>query len=281
MNKMESEIDTTIQLMCNLYDLDISMYDVSFLKQATDKRRAATQNDTLPAYVKYLSGDSAEARNLFDSLNITYTEFFRNSLSFANLEHWILPDLINGKSENQELRIWSAGCSSGQEAYSIAMQVENILTKNPNSFRYRVIATDISESALSVARKGEYNQDAIQNIRTKDLNNFFEKSGTMYKVSERLKNQVSFSSYDLLDTLTSSPQESIFGNFDIVICSNLLFYYQPEIQQNILKKLINSMAENGYLITGEAEKHVAKLLGSLRMIAPPSAIFQKECRGTQ
>jgi len=276
---MDIEIENTIQVMRCIHGADISMYDVGFLQQVLDKRRAATKNACLPDYVSYLTLNPAESQCLSSSLNITLTEFFRNTLTFANLENWLLPNLINQKTDNNELRIWSAGCSTGQEAYSIGMLVENILAKKTKTIRYRIIATDISEFALTTAQKGEYSQDAIQNIRVKDINNYFDQFGTMYQVKDSLRKQVSFSSYDLLDLYTSSPQESIFGNFDIVFCCNLLFYYQPEIQKRILKKLINTMAEDGYLITGEAEKHVVTSLGGLRMVAPPSAIFQKSLRG--
>ncbi|NCB74522.1 MAG: hypothetical protein EOM51_07255 [Clostridia bacterium] len=84
---------------------------------------------------------------------------------------------------------------------------------------------------------------------------------------------ISFSTYDLLDKSTSSPQESIFGNFDLVICSNLLFYYQEKYQRFILKKLINSLDESGYLVTGEAERHSVTKIGGLLMVSPPSHIF--------
>jgi len=273
---MKNELMDTVQVMDSTYGIDISKYDDTFLKQAIKKRCAATEAKTLSEYNQYLSGNVAEVQILFVSLNITYTEFFRNTLTFAHLEQWILPELIERKSKMNELRIWSAGCSTGQEAYSIAMLIENLCAKKTKAFRYRIIATDISESALTVARRGEYNKEAIQNIRVRDVNSNFEKAGETYKVCERVRKHVSFSIYDLLDNLCSYPQESIFGNFDLVICSNLLFYYQPEYQHRILKKLINSMAGNGYLISGEAERHVITKVGGLRTVVPPSPIFQRK-----
>jgi len=262
--------------MDSIYGRDISKYDDTFFRQAIEKRCTVTRADKIADYITCLSGNISEAHNLLGSLNITYTEFFRNSLTFAHLEQWILPDLIKRKSKTNEIRIWSAGCSSGQEAYSLAMLFENICAKNPKPFRYRIIATDISESALTTAKKGEYSQEAIQNIRVKDLNNYFEKSGEMYKVCEQVKKHISFSIYDLLDKQYSYPQESIFGNFDLVLCSNVLFYYRPEYQHLILKKLINSMAECGYLMTGEAERLTVTKVGGLRLAAPPSPIFRKK-----
>ena len=173
------------------------------------------------------------------------------------------------------LRVWSAGCSTGQEAYSIAMMLENELEKGRKAFRYRIIATDISESALELANKGVYREEAIQNIRARDINRFFERDIENYTVCERLKRNVSFSRYDLLDPFSANPQESIFGNFDLVICSNVLFYFEKEHQRFILGKLVNALVGNGYLITGEAERQNVLKYCALRSVVPPSPIFQK------
>jgi chemotaxis methyl-accepting protein methylase len=183
---------------------------------------------------------------------------------------------MNRKSDKGELRIWSAGCSTGQEAYSIAMLIENLNSREQKKVRYRIIATDVSESALIKAKTGEYNEKEIQKIRVKDLNEFFVRFGETYKVSPQLKQHVSFSTYDLLDNLSSSPQESIFGNFDLIICSNVLFYYKLKYQQFIIKKLVGVMDEKGYLITGEAEKYNVEKSRYLNLVSTSSTIFQSK-----
>ncbi|HZW50107.1 MAG TPA: protein-glutamate O-methyltransferase CheR [Bacillota bacterium] len=269
------KLDKIIQVMQDVYEIDISKYDEAFLLKAVEKRVEIVKIKTASDYIVYLLSNNEEAKNFFDSLMISYTDFFRNSLTFAHLEQWVLPQLIAQKSNHSELRIWSAGCATGQEPYSIAMLLEKMQTSQNKQFRYRIIATDISEAALSAAKKGEYNQEAIQNLKVKDLSEFFIQSGETYTVSSKLKNQVSFSSYDLLDDHSSSPQESIFGNFDLVFCSNLLFYYKPEFQRTIISKLKNSLTEKGYLITGEVERQAVSKEGGLRSVNPPSLIFQK------
>lgn len=276
MNKKQIEI---VQIIKSICEIDISKFDDAFLNQTVEKRLAALEIKKNSEYAQFLSNNADEATILLQSLNITHTEFFRNSLSFAHLEQWILPSLMEEKSAKSELRIWSAGCSSGEEAYSIAMLVENINANKQKKSRYRIIATDISESALHVANKGEYNEKDIQKIRVRDLNEFFIKSGEKFTVCPRLKEHVSFTSYDLLDDITSYPQESIFGNFDLVICSNLLFYYKQDYQRTIIMKLIKAMAKTGYLITGEAERHTVERTGYLRQVAMPSPIFQKTTGG--
>ena len=224
-------INEFIQSIQRVYGQDISTYDISFLKRTVEKRVEITESGSMPNYIIYLASNADEASILFQSLKNTHTEFFRNPLTFAHLEQWILPHLMEEKSDNDELRIWSAGCSSGQEVYSIAMLVESINAKKKMKKRYRIIATDISESALNMAKIGEYDEKDIQMIRVKDVQEFFVKSKEKYTVIDRLKQHVSFSTFDLLDNRSTYPQESIFGNFDLVVCSNLLFYYKPTYQQ--------------------------------------------------
>ena len=273
---MQKELQLIINTSKVLYGIELAQFDNAFLEQAVDRRCVVLGINDFQGYLETITNNEAEADLLARSLNITYTEFFRNALTFANLEQWLLPNLINSKPRGSELRVWSAGCASGQEAYSIAMMLENAAEKRSEPFRYRIIATDISESALGFARKGEYSEEAVQTIRTKDINQFFERSGNTYIVGERLKKHVNFSRYDLLDPLSANPQESIFGNFDLVICSNVLFYYKPKCQSFILGKLINSLVSNGYLITGEAERQNVLKQGVLRAVVPPSPIFQKK-----
>jgi len=265
-----------IQSIQSVIDFDISKFDDAFFIKAVENRIAIVKVNGISEYIQHLSNNIDEANKLLQSLYITHTEFFRNPLTFAHLEEWILPLLMNRKSDKGELRIWSAGCSTGQEAYSIAMLIENLNSREQKKVRYRIIATDVSESALIKAKTGEYNEKDIQKIRVKDLNEFFVKFGETYKVSPQLKQHVSFSTYDLLDNLSSSPQESIFGNFDLIICSNVLFYYKLRYQRFIIKKLVGVMDEKGYLITGEAEKYNVEKSRYLNMVSTSSTIFQSK-----
>ena len=272
---MDKELTEVLRILQSICDFDVFAYDEVFLKRTAEKGFAASNVKDFFEYAAYLSANAEEAGALLQTLNVTHTEFFRNSLTFAHLEQWLLPRLIENKPQNGELRIWSAGCSTGQEAYSLAMLLENINASKQKKTRYRIIATDISQDALLAAGKGEYNEREIQRVRVKDLKEFFVKSGETYTVCDRLKQHVSFSFYDLLDSRSFCPQESIFGSFDLVLCCNLLFYYKPNYQRSILKKLKNSVAENGYLITGETESHTAAKYCDLIPVSPPSTIFKQ------
>ncbi len=263
------------QVMKDVYAMDISVYDESFLLKLIDYRLAAIGIKNPSDYSLYLSNNAAEAKNLLRSLNINYSEFFRNPLAFALLGQWILPKLIMEKPVDSELRIWSAGCAYGQEAYSVAMLLDMAKNYQGHKVPYRIIATDISHSSLNLAAKGKYQEELMQNLRIKDVKEFFVEENKTYKIAPRLKQHITFSYYDLLDKYTCNPQESIFGDFDLIFCSNLLYYYQPEHQQFILQKIIRALSANGYFITGETEKHTIASIRELHMVAPPASVYQK------
>jgi len=271
----EHALNDVVLVMDTVHGFDLSIFDESFVQKAVGNRCTAKEIKTFPEYITYLSNNMLEAKALVDSLNINHTDFFRNSLVFANLEQWILPKLVEQKSGSGELRIWSAGCSSGQEPYSAAMLLDEYSKTSGKALRYRIIATDIYQPALDTATKGEYNEDAVQNIKSRQLKEYFTKKGNLYGISPRLKEHINFSAYDLLDKNSLHPHESIFGNFDIVFCSNVLFYYRPEPQRYILQKLIRSMNKDGYLITGEAEMSLVLNKDGLQTAAPPAPIFMK------
>ena len=269
-----TEVNEIIRVMNQIHGIDISMYDESFLLKSLGKRWIATGVKTAAAYLRYLEENSTEAAGFYNSLNINYSEFFRNPLTFALLEQWILPRLISQKAVGGEIRVWSAGCSSGQEAYSIAMLLDKLTTSGAKPIRVRIFATDTSQSALALARDGVYDKNTVQNVRLKELHNYFTAKGDTYTIASRLRERVNFSTYDLLDQSSANPPESIYGDFDIVFCSNLLFYYKPDIRHSILQKVQHSMSGMGYLVTGEAERAFVEKIDRLQLVAPPAAIFQ-------
>jgi chemotaxis methyl-accepting protein methylase len=273
---MNKDIEEVIRIVGHACGKDMSVFDEAFLRKSIENRGKALGINSLDAYCMRLEESAAEADTLFRSLGITHSEFFRNPLAFALLEQWILPNLASRKSVKGEIRIWSACCAAGQEAYSIAMLLDGLKSVSGNEIRFRIFATDISLTALAQAREGTYDQKEVQSVKLMFLQRYFERKGGTYIVTPRLRDQVNFSVYDLLDRFSAYPAESIYGDFDIVFCSNILFYYSAEIQNLILMKMRQSMSDDGCLITGEAEKALVERTGAFRMFAPPAAVFQRK-----
>ena len=269
--------DAVIQMLERMYGLDISSYDESFLRKSIDKRLAATSLETDAAYVEYLAEHRAEADVLCHSLRVIYSEFFRNPLAFAVLEQVVLPGLIAEKKQSGGgIRVWSAGCAAGQEAWSVAMLLDELTGAEDRTVPYRIFASDLSKTDMKRARNGVYAADELKNVRLRHLEACFTKQDETYTLVSRIKSQVQFTSYDLLETNTTCPPVSIYGEFDLILCSNVLLYYRHEMQKRILDKLRESLAPGGYLITGETEKQIfADRAGGFRAVAPPSSVFQK------
>lgn len=278
---MSNVLEDITRVMRKIYGKDIYPFEESFLRKTLEKRLSQTSLDNYSAYSDYLSENSTEAEALFRSLTISFSEFFRNSLTFALLEQLIIPVLVDEKQKSgrPEIRVWSAACATGQEPYSVAILLDEQLTARGNTVSYRIFATDFSEPDLAIARKGVYDFGAVRNLRLKHLHDYFSTWDESYLIAPRIRAHVDFSRYDLLDEHSVSPPASIFGDFDLVLLSNLLFYYRPEKREIILEKAYRSLSPNGYLVTGEAERDMITGRKGLRAVAPPAAIFQKTGRG--
>ena len=276
--QMEVFIDNYILLLSEILASDLTMYDSSFLKRTVESRMAAQAINTYPLYVQKLEIDENEREMLRRALNNSYSEFFRNPLTFDYLEYILLPSVYDEKKRRQEkeIRIWSAACASGQEAYSLAILCNELLSKKSADIKCRIFATDHCEDQIENARKGIYNMQNIGKVSLERFRKYFEPSGKSdeYGVISPLIAMIDFSVFDLLSLAGSSPPSSIYGNFDIVFCSNLLFYYKPDIQQLIFEKLDKNLNKEGFLATGEAEREIVKAR-KYSEIFPNSTIFQK------
>lgn len=261
-------------LLKSLPGFDFAKFDSAFLNKSLQKR-ITEMRCSLEEYISILKQDSNEGENLTDSLHISYSEFFRNMLTFSVLEHIIFPSLIYKEKDNKikEIRIWTAACAAGQEAYSLAILLEEMNSSNKEKISYRIFATDQNSTQLNEARAGKYKPASLNNMSMLRLNNWFNKNGDSYEIKTELKKNIDFSEFDLFNEKLSHPPASIFGDFDIVICANLLFYYKPEFREKILKKTTNCLAKGGYLITGEVERKIL-INNNYHEVFPRSAIFQ-------
>ena len=270
--KMKEVID----LVREVHGFDLSCFDETFFIQSLRRRRTATATATIEEYLELLQQSPAEAKNLLQSMDVVYSEFFRNPLAFALLEQALLPGIFDEKEKSGgEIRVWSAGCATGQEAWSAAILLDEMVGMRKRPLSYRIIATDRSEPALAQARTGRYHIEALGSLKIRYLSTAFSRQGDFFTVVPRLRQKVTFTFYDLLDTATMCPPESIFGNFDLVFCCNLLFYYRRTIQTLVLKKIRRCLTPSGYLITDATEQRIVEETRDFRISAPPAAVFQR------
>jgi len=266
-----------IEFLKHSGDIDISNYNDQFLKKMIDSRMEKVACKTIDSYLDFLRFNPLETRMLTNSLEISYSTFFRNSLTYSVLEKMILPSLffIQNQKHSKEVRIWSAACAGGQETYSLAILIHELKESNTQTNQYRIFASDKSELQINNAKKGIFSYSSVENLSLSRINRWFKLTDDNYFIDAALKNGIEFSVFNLLDPLHSCPPSCIFGEFDIVILSNLLFYYKPLQRKLILEKARNVLSENGYLVTGETEREIL-LQQHFQEVYPNSCIFRSK-----
>ncbi len=258
-----------------LNSLDVSGFDADFLKKSSHKRIMEMQSQSVDEYLALLGKDNKEGSLLLDALHVGYSEFFRNPLTFAVLERIISPAIFaqNQQLNRKEIRIWSAACAGGQEPYSVAILLEEVNKSRKEPLNYRIFATDKSAEHVDEARRGVFSQQELAKMTLMWAEQWFDKQGDVYVVKPELKRRIDFSVFDLLDKESSCPSASIFGGFDVVFCSNVLFYYKPEYQSLMLDKVTSCLSKDGYIIVSEVERDFMKR-SRFSEVYPQSGIFR-------
>jgi len=157
----------------------------------------------------------------------------------------------------------------------LAILINELLSKEGVAMNLHIFATDIDENTLKGARKAVYPPSSVENIKHRLLTKHFTPVGASFRLIAEIKDLVTFSLYDMLDKKRSVPQESVFGNFDLVLCRNLLIYFNTEYQETIFEKLHRSLARDGYLILGEAETPTITYQRHFRRVIDFSPIYRK------
>jgi chemotaxis protein methyltransferase CheR len=271
---MKDMSDHIAGLLQQAHGIDISAYDDSFIDKSLQNRMSETRCASLQAYGTLLAQNHKEAQRFLASLHNSYSEFSRNPLTFAVLERIILPALVlKGKNKkSKELRVWSAACAAGQEAYSLAILLEELKNNADDKFAYRIFASDQDEGQVAQARQGRYGAGALNNLGLRRVKQWFSKHGETYAAKPRLKENIDFSVFDLFSANLSCPPASIFGDFDLVLCANLLFYYKNKYRKIIIEKAGGCLAQGGYLVCGEVEREIL-MNYNYHEVFPQSAIF--------
>ena len=273
---MKPAVNHIVNFLKESRNLDFTGNRESMLERRIMKRFSPSSSKSLEDYYEYLKTHPAELDSLIDVLTIGVSWFFRDSLSFEFLSK-IIDEIINKKVENGDkcIRVWSTGCSSGQEPYSVAMIINDILLKEQAEFKQHIFATDIDRNALLAAKKGRYTGDDVKNVKQGQYSAYFSSIGDKHVLDPAIKKRVSFSFHDLLDKNMISPPDSVFGDFDLILCRNVLIYYNDNYQKLIFNKLFRSLRKGGYLVLGETETPLGEFKDSFVRVNTDSKIYRK------
>ncbi|MHB1326461.1 MAG: CheR family methyltransferase [Thermoleophilia bacterium] len=226
---------------------------LDLLRLGLTDRAEAVGAETLAEYYEQLTSlpdREMELRRLLDHLSVQETQFFRNLPQFDALRKYVIPEIVQRKSNGyRNLRFWSAGCSTGQEPYSLAMAVLDVLP-DADSWNIQILGTDLSENALAIAEKGWYQERKLTGIDRKHRERYFRESDGGYVVAEPLRRMVHFARQNMV---TDSLPISIFGTCDIVFCRNVIIYFTHETAKYVIEHFFDIINPGGYLFLGHSE----------------------------
>jgi two-component system CheB/CheR fusion protein len=227
---------------------DFSQYKPSTIHRRIDRRMAVQQVDTIDSYVKYLQQTPVEVEALFRDLLIGVTSFFRDPETFKALEENIIPKLFEGRPAGSVVRVWTPGCSTGEEAYSIAILIHEHLEALKQSYKVQVFATDIDSQAIVTARAGLYPSSITADISPERLARFFavETDGSAYRIHKGIRDMLVFSEQDVI-------KDPPFSKLDLISCRNLLIYMGGELQKKIIPLFHYALNPGGFLFLGTSE----------------------------
>jgi two-component system CheB/CheR fusion protein len=235
--------------------VDFTYYKPSTLKRRIIRRMALNNINKPEIYLKFLRENMDEQDALYNDMLISVTNFFRDPASFELLCNTIFPMLIEQKDGNEPLRIWIAGCATGEEAYSMAMCLQEYLGDKAAAMKIQIFATDISERAIAKARSGIYRPSELQGLSELRTQQFFTKLDGSYQVNKIIRDMCVFAHHNLL-------KDSPFSKIDLVSCRNVMIYLEPILQKRALTTFHYALNEQGFLMLGKSES-----IGSSDMFA--------------
>jgi chemotaxis protein methyltransferase CheR len=252
---------------------EIAEIKLASMKAFSDSRMKILKISSLSEYIAYLKQNNIEVKKMQNLIKVeNVSHFFRDSLVYDIVEEKILPELL---AKKDTLRIWSVGCSGGQEPYSLAMVCDSYFDYGYDKNQIRIFATDISEKELEWAKKGVYKKNQMVETKLKIIEKYFTVDGQNYSLSQKIKKAVNFSMHDILMDEGAYPSPAVYGGFDIIFCRNLLIYYSEENQREILSRLIKGLNIGGYLCVGKADYIDAFNKKNLREIIQGLPVYRK------
>lgn len=241
----EDSLTRIFALLRERCKVDFTFYKPNTVLRRIERRMTVTHSDSLSAYVVYMNTYPGEILTLFRELLIGVTSFFRDQAAFERLALNEIPELIHG-SEGRELRVWVAACSTGEEAYSLAILLKECMDAMGVHRDVKIFATDIDRDAIHFAATGLYPESVAADLSPKYLAKYFYKKDDNFQVSRGLREMVVFAQHNLI-------KDPPFTNIDLVSCRNVLIYLQPNLQHKILEYFNFSLVRTGILFLGTSE----------------------------
>ncbi|WP_300340370.1 chemotaxis protein CheB [Accumulibacter sp.] len=242
----EAELDAVLKLLYAATGHDFSLYKKGTIGRRIARRMLRQQLCRVDDYLDYLGAHPDEAQALFKDLLINVSSFFRDPEAFALLGQQILPQLLADKPADYVLRIWVAGCASGEEAYSIAIQVREFMDQTQQAFKVQIYGTDLDEESIAVARAGFYPPNVAADLTPQRLQRFFLREDAGYRIKKEIREMLVFAVQDVI-------KDPPFTRLDLISCRNVMIYLEPEAQDRLVPSLHYALRPQGVLFLSPAE----------------------------
>ena len=226
--------------------VDFTYYKQSTIRRRMARRMAISKSKSFTDYLKLLNQDPLAPALLFNDLLIPVTTFFRDPKVFAEIRENVFPLLAQSKNDFNTIRVWVAGCSTGEEAYSLAIALHEFMEGNKNGIQIQVFASDISELSLSKARKGFYKDSQVTNVSEALLKKYFDRKTDGYQIKKQIRSLCTFALHNFL-------KDPPFARMDLISCRNVLIYMDPFIQKKALTTFHYALSDHGFLLLGKSE----------------------------
>ena len=250
---------------------DNTNYDFTFYKRQTlnrriTKRMAETGVDSMREYMLYLMNNADEIERIANEFLIGVTSFFRDSLAFEVIRSKVIPEIISSKKNGEQLKIWVAACSTGEEAYSMAIMINELLENSGKDLNVKIFGTDMNQRAIEMAAKGIF-PESIQNDVPRDtLDRYFRREGNTFVIDRDIRKTVIFAQHNII-------KDPPFGQMDMVSCRNMLIYMRPELQKKVLETFHFSLNIGGFLFLGSSES-IGPIKESMKEISKKWNVYQ-------
>jgi len=259
--------------ICGIYFQDNKKY---LLESRLQKRIGFLGLDSFDAYldfIKYNPNRQSELRYLYEAITINETFFFRNQPQLDALVTSVIPEISNSstKFNKNKIRIWSAASSSGEEAYSIAIVLTELIKPKYPNLEFEIIGTDINQAMIESAKKGQYREYSIRNTPPFYLKKYFRNYGSTYELDQVIRNMVSFKVLNLYDDVSMKSML----NFDVIYCANVLIYFDVKSKIKVVSHLYNSLYKGGYLFIGYSET-LHGISKAFKLVSYPKTIGYKK-----
>lgn len=244
----ENDLHKVFVLLRDQTGHDFSQYKPSTIHRRIERRMAIGHIDSLQDYAKHLQQTPSEIDALFNDLLIGVTNFFRDPEAFAFLKEHIIPKMLSLKPSGSTIRVWTTGCSTGEEAYSIAILLKECMEEMKQNFAVQIFATDIDPKAIVIARAGAYPRDISGHVSEERLARFFTPlgDGSGYRIHKNIRDMLVFSEQNMI-------KDPPFSRLDLLSCRNLLIYMDAELQKKLIPLFHYALAPEGILFLGSSE----------------------------